>query len=521
MFNPLINFIKKRWLLITIIFLVLIVICWIIFGNSKTSTKYIDVKRGEVISEVSVTGKVKPLKSIDLAFEQSGRLSRILVNVGDKVYQGQTLAVLDNASIYAQLAQAQADVKAQQAKLDELKKGARSEDINAKQAELKKAQEDLKGYLDNVINILNDAYSKSDDAMRTKTSDLFTNGESDNPLLNSSFIDSQDAIDAKAQRLLMRNTLNSWYANLQTISTSSSEQTLKSALQTAQNNLSLARNFVNKMMDLLNGPNTFSQTALDTYKASMGAAITNINTASASVASQIQLINSQEFTIEKIQNELNLKLAGNTPENIAGQEAQLERAKAAVELIQSQLAKTVLRSPIEGVVSRQDGKVGAIASPGQSIVSVISNSKYQIEIFISETDIAKIKTGQPAKVTLDAYGENEEFDATVIKVDPAATLVSGVNAYKVTLQFTNDDNRIKSGMGANVKIATTSRENVVAVPKSAIIMRGNDMIVLVSRNGNSPEERKVELGIKGSNGYVEIISGLTEGESVVVFGGTQ
>jgi len=133
----------------------------------------VDVKRGQVISEVSVTGKVKPLKSIDLAFEQSGRLSRMLVSVGDEVYQGQSLAVLDNAGIYAQLAQAKANVKAQQAKLDELKRGARTEDLSAKTSELKKAQEDLKGYLDDVVNVLNDAYSKSDDAVRIKTGNLF------------------------------------------------------------------------------------------------------------------------------------------------------------------------------------------------------------------------------------------------------------------------------------------------------------------------------------------------------------
>ena len=181
-------FLKNRWFITIII--ILIVMGWFVFSKNKSDAKYIETKRGRVISEVSITGKVKPIKSLDLAFEKSGRISRVLVGIGDRVYTGQALIILDNTDIAAQLAQAKASVKIQQAKLDDLKKGTRIEDLNVKEAELKKAQEDLRGYLANAINILNDAYSKSDDAVRTKTSNLFINGESDNPTLNTSFIDS-------------------------------------------------------------------------------------------------------------------------------------------------------------------------------------------------------------------------------------------------------------------------------------------------------------------------------------------
>jgi multidrug resistance efflux pump len=89
-------------------------------------------------------------------------------------------------------------------------------------------------------------------------------------------------------------------------------------------------------------------------------------------------------------------------------------------------AKTRLISPIDGVVSKQDGKVGMIISPNLPVLSVISEGGFQLETLVSETDIAKLAVGNKADVTLDAYGSNAIFPATVVKLDPAATTENGV-----------------------------------------------------------------------------------------------
>ena len=508
-------FLKNRWFITIII--ILIVMGWFVFSKNKSDAKYIETKRGRVISEVSITGKVKPIKSLDLAFEKSGRISRVLVGIGDRVYTGQALIILDNTDIAAQLAQAKASVKIQQAKLDDLKKGTRIEDLNVKEAELKKAQEDLRGYLANAINILNDAYSKSDDAVRTKTSNLFINGESDNPTLNTSFIDSQGGTDAKAQRLVMRNMLNSWYADLQTISAASSKQVLEDSLQKAQSDLSLVRNFINKITDLLNGPNTFSQAALDTYKASMSTAITNINTASASVASQIQSINTQGFTVEKIQNELNLKLAGNTLEDIAAQEAQIEQAQANVLYYQSQLDKTVLLAPFDGIITKSDKDPGEIMSANSTAISLIGSGKFEIEAFIAESDTAKIKIGETAKTTLDAYGPNVEFNAKIISRDLAETVIEGVATYKIVLLFDGEDERILPGLTANVDILVDKKDDVLYIPTRNILDRNGEKIVklVTSEKNGAYQEIKISTGLRGSDGRTEILFGISDGQKIL------
>src|SRR5581483_10901237 len=98
-----------------------------------------------------------------------------------------------------------------------------------------------------------------------------------------------------------------------------------------------------------------------------------------------------------------------------------------------------------------------------------SDTKFQIDANIAEADIAKVALGQKATVTLDAYGPDVVFNATVIKIDPAETIVDGVPTYKTTFQFDTPDDRIKSGMTANIDIQGDSHTDVLAVPERAVI----------------------------------------------------
>ena len=143
-----------------------------LFFAQKNNSKYeiAIAERGNIIQEVSITGKVKPAESIDLAFERSGRLTVIYVDIGDKVYAGQILAKLENSDLAAQLAEAEANIKVQQAGLDDLQTG--------KEADFKKAKQDLENDYSKVLDELNDAYTKGDDAVRVKTANIFTGSKS-------------------------------------------------------------------------------------------------------------------------------------------------------------------------------------------------------------------------------------------------------------------------------------------------------------------------------------------------------
>ena len=121
--------------------IIIIVLVLVLSGGEKKPTyESIIVSRGDVIQEVSTTGRVKPVESVDLAFERSGKVISVEVNVGDKVVIGEALAFLENQELSAQVLQAQASLEAEQAKLSEMKKGTRPEEIQAAETRLNNAQ---------------------------------------------------------------------------------------------------------------------------------------------------------------------------------------------------------------------------------------------------------------------------------------------------------------------------------------------------------------------------------------------
>jgi RND family efflux transporter MFP subunit len=173
-------------------------------------------------------------------------------------------------------------------------------------------------------------------------------------------------------------------------------------------------------------------------------------------------------------------------------------------------------APIDGIVTRADGHLGEFISPGTISFAVISDSSFKVEIFVPEVDIAKISVGNTASIVLDAYGEEAVFPAHVIAVDPAETVVEGVPTYKVTLQFDEKDSRVRSGMTANIEIQTNFKEGVVTIPYRAITQRkGESFVKVVDPDTKEYREVNVVTGLKGSDGMVEIRSGLIEGQTVV------
>jgi multidrug efflux pump subunit AcrA (membrane-fusion protein) len=143
---------------------------------------------------------------------------------------------------------------------------------------------------------------------------------------------------------------------------------------------------------------------------------------------------------------------------------------------------------------------------------------YKITANVPEVDIAKVKIADVAEVTLDAYGSDEKFVATVSSIDPAETIIEGVPTYKVTLRFNDRDTRIKSGMTANIVMRTNEKKDVLVVPARAILLHEGDNTRYVRLLvGGVAKEIPVQIGLRGSNGMVEILSGLNQGDQVVTF----
>ena len=474
---------------------------WWYFGskNTKTEIASITVARGTVSQLVSVTGKVKPASNVDLSFEKGGRIAYVYRDVGARVGIGESLVALQSGDISAQLAQARANAKAQSARLAELKGGSRPEDILVSEVDVENARLD-------VINGIKSGYVNSDDAIRNKVDQLMSNPRSASPQFNFSTTDSQLKNDIQNGRQTIESMLVLWSAKLPALD---SVQNVSSYATEAKSNLQIVQSYLDKVAFVVNSlqsSSSLSQTTLDAYKAAILTGRTNVTNAVDSLAGSLEKLRTAE-------SKLALKKAGTIKEQIDAQEAEVESAEANILNLEAQLAKTVIRSPIAGIVTRQDAKAGEIANAGTILTSVISDSKYEIEANVAEADIAKIKIGNTAQVTLDAYGNDVVFTAIITSIDPAETVIDGVPTYKTTLQFKENDIRIKSGMTANTDISGEKRENVLFIPGRAISGKGTDKTVNLLSSATTTEVTIV-TGLRGSNGDVEIISGLNEGDRV-------
>lgn len=506
--------INKRNIIISAVIVVLAVLgCVFLRGDKNGETNTIMVERGDVVEEVSVTGKVVPSRSIDLAFEKSGRISRFYAKVGKNVARGEVLVQLENGDLLAQITQAEATSKAQQAKLDEIKRGSRPEEIAIKETELKRAEQDLKNYYRSIRDALNDAYAKADDAVRSKVDDMFSDDDTPNPKLTFTTSNTQAGIDIVAMRYQSGNNLLAWRDELKLLNDDSSQEALLSAIRSGENYLSLIRSFLGRMLDTVDGATGISATTISTYKSSIYSGRTNVNTSYTTLSSQEQIIASQKIIIERTKNELALMRAGATKEQISAQEAQVEQAKGNEMYYRTQYEKTILRAPFSGTVTKTNKDVGDIVSLNESIVSVVGSGKFEIEANVTESDIAKINKGDSARVTLDAYGRGVLFTAKITQIDLSETTLEGVATYKTKLQFDENDERILPGLTADVDILTGKKEGVLYVPTRNIIIDSGKYFVK-KITGEDSEKIEITIGLKGSDGRTEVLSGVVEGDLI-------
>ncbi|MCL5010602.1 MAG: efflux RND transporter periplasmic adaptor subunit [Patescibacteria group bacterium] len=548
---------KKKTKIILIIVVVLVAgtiaggAVWKI-KNAPKPYAFTTVQKTNIVQEVSVTGKVKPIEEAKLSFEKSGQIDQIYARVGDTVKTGQILMSLDVSSLQAQMRESQAQLAKERADLATLKLGAKPEEIELAQAAVNNSQvslEDAKRNLDNTQSkamvdianfygktkdVLNAAYLTAEDAVNKQTDDLFNNDFTDNPRLSFIAFYGQTEAYATQGRVKSNEALKNFKNMLDNLP--ENQTGLDQSLNRAEEYLTTIRDFLFRLTEVLNSSTDLSAADLTAYRgyvstarANILAQVSNINTQEQNIASQKATnqqniaasqtsLNNAQSALNTAQKELNLKKSVATPEQIQAQEALINQSLAAIENIKAQIEKNSLKSPIGGIVTKQEGKKGETAQANFNIVSIIANADFQVETNITETDVAKVKLGDDARITLDAYGPDAVFETKVSSIDPAETVIEGVATYKTTLQFLQKDSRLKPGLTANIDILTAKKEGVLAVPYRAIISKNSEKSVKVLVGEDKKiEERKVSVGLRGSDGNVEIVEGLKEGDQVITF----
>ena len=172
-----------------------------------------------------------------------------------------------------------------------------------------------------------------------------------------------------------------------------------------------------------------------------------------------------------------------------------------------------LVAPIDGEV------IVATIQPGQTVTTseaaLVLSDQLIVRAEVDETDIGKIKDGQQAVISLDAYPE-EKISAVVGHIYYESETINNVTIYKVDIMPDQVPDFFRSGMNANVNFVVEKKENALLLPQEAIKNENNENFVLM-RNGDSKElvKRQVTLGLSQDKN-VEIISGITAEDTVVV-----
>ncbi len=182
-------------------------------------------------------------------------------------------------------------------------------------------------------------------------------------------------------------------------------------------------------------------------------------------------------------------------------------------------SRITLRAPISGQVTEHHAVIGALIDSSTPIMTIIDPSKLWIDAEIYEKDLSQVKLGQKVEITVPAY-PGEIFHGKIFYVgavvDPQSRTIT------VRTEVANPGSRLKPGMFANIGILTQSKDDAITVPHQAVLTEGDVHIVFVT-DPNQPGYyicREVKTGAV-TNGNIEILSGLSLGEKVVIEGNYQ
>ncbi|CUU07813.1 RND family efflux transporter, MFP subunit [Candidatus Thermokryptus mobilis] len=205
-------------------------------------------------------------------------------------------------------------------------------------------------------------------------------------------------------------------------------------------------------------------------------------------------------------------------EDVIANKSGLNRALIEYERAKLNLEYTQIKAPFSGYIADCDINVGSYVSPGQKCMKLIDISFVKIVVEVTETQLAKIKTGNIAEVELVAY-PGEIFRGRVVEVNPYIDVERRVG--KVVVLIENIGEKIKPGMFANVRIQGDIYRDVLLVPKKAVVMRDNRPVVFVYQGVDEDNGLSkwfyVELGRENEQFY-EIKSGINPGDTIIVEG---
>lgn len=443
---------------------------WMYFGK-KEEKKPVELRQMEATVEphdftasVLATGTVKTMvgAQVNVGARVSGKVKKLNVNIGDEVKRGEVIAEIEHDDLDTNVKQRQAELALVQVQV---------ESMSAK-AEAQKAQ------LERIVSQRELEVATA----KRRVQALAAEGQASIELYESQIRESRASRDYASKDVArMEKLFKGGFLPEQTLDKSKTElATSRSRLESARKQSELTRT---KMEEDL--------------------------------ALQESAILSAEAVLATARQELDT-LAKTTEADIAVLEAGLPKLESLLQETRIKLSYATVTAPIDGIigtVSTQEGETVAAGFNAPTFVTVVNLTQLQVDAYVDEVDIGKIKVGQPASFTVDAFPD-EEFKGKVTAIYPTAIIQDNVVYYDVVVAIEPGfEGRLRPEMTANITIVTTEKRGVPAIPTKAMQRKAGAYVVAVkTEEGIDP--REVKAGMDDGT-MLEIVSGVKMGERVV------
>jgi HlyD family secretion protein len=447
---------------------------------------------GGIASVFSFSGAVTPQWTVSVLPKAPGQVTEVHIKQGQKVKQGDVLAVLDHRALDDQLAQAKANVSSAQAKLDGLLAGARPEDVASANAQAAAAQ----AAVQNLQQGRPDAVAQAQAKLDADQAAL-------NKLLNGPL--PQDITNAQ---LAVQAAKDKMYA----------DQT--------QLDGQVASGFVSKaqrqaMLDA-------DQTAIDQAATSLAKLVAppraeDVAQAQAAVQADRQVLSmakqpGSQAAIEQAQQQANAAKAAAakaakpyTAQDIAQARAAVQQAQASAQAAQTAVDDATITAPAPAVVSDVPVAVGSMVGATTPIATLISPD-LEVDASVEESQVSAFKEGQPASISIS--GSSQAIDGKVLVVAPAAD--PKTRKFTVRVVPASADSPLRAGMSATVNIQTGEQSNAVLVPKDAVLQRNGQQVVFTDQGGRA-KMTVVQTGASDDKN-IQITQGIQPGDLVILPG---
>jgi HlyD family secretion protein len=545
-------------------------------SSSKTQTQTYTVQKGTLLSTVSAVGDISMPEQVKLTFGSGGStndlntVQEVDVNFGDTVKKGDVLAKIDTASLERAVEQAKANLRTAQINLEQassetniLKAQASVESAKASLASAEKdlsdaqtpysaadiakaqatvqsatanlavAEQDLQETQTSIISdadaAVRDAQVALDNAQRSldtaqKNGDVsITDAEnslSDAEKAYNNFVQSNigilDRWNIAEQKASLAWNVQKAQANLDIAKSQAA-----SSIATAENNLAKAKDALQSAEENLvatkAGPPQAQQkqSAVATAKAALDKAnedLAAMQPDPTAIQQKQSAVATAKANLAQAQDNLAYVEAGYDTELL---QIKVDNAQVALDDANEQLQAATIVAPFDGVVAAVNAKVGDKVTSTEEIIYLVNTSKVEVASAVDETDVAKVKAGQTAVITLDAISD-ARLRGTVGAVSPIGQKSSGVVTYTFSIEVQDTQGYdLKEGMTAAAEIVVLNKTDVILVPSSAITQSGRNSVVEVVTANGTTEQRTIQTG--ATNGtQTEVVSGLSEGEKILV-----